>query len=105
MAPVPLAPSTLEGCNAGVEAYETGDYINGALADLTRAGVVARERFGLWSYVLRILTGVEKARGANFPTAAAAMEAEETAAASVVPNRSLAEEVISFMQAKNGGAG
>lgn len=76
-----------------------GDYINGALADRTRAGVVALERSGLWSYVLRTLTGMGKARGANFPTAA------ETVAAPVEPNRSLAEEVISFMQAKNGGIG
>ena len=80
-----------------------GDYINGNLAGRTRAGIVALERSGLWSYVVRTLVGVEKGRGANYPTAAAAMEAA-AAAAPVKPNRTLAAEVLSFMR-KNGGAG
>ena len=72
-----------------------GDYINGNLAGRTRAGIVALERSGLWSFVLRTLAGVEKGRGANYPTAAAAP---------AMPNRTLAAEVLSFMR-KNGGAG
>lgn len=71
-----------------------GDYINGNLAGRTRAGIVALERSGLWSFVVLTLAGVEKGRGANYPTAAAP----------AMPNRTLAAEVLSFMR-KNGGAG
>ena len=80
------------------------DWINGQLADRTRAGIVSLERSGLWAYVVRTLQGQEKGRGANYPTAVAAMQAAETAAAPVEPNRNLAAQVMTFMRAKNEGA-
>ena len=64
-----------------------GDWINSQLANRTRAGIVSLERSGLWAYVVRTLQGQEKGRGANYPTAAAAMQAAETAAAPVEPKR------------------
>jgi len=51
-----------------------GDYINGDLANRTRAAVVALECSGLWSYVVRDrATGEDQGRGANYPTAQGAM--------------------------------
>ena len=83
-----------------------GDYINGELANRTRAAVVALERSGLWSFVVRNrATGEDLGRGANYPTAQAAMDAAETEAeaAPVEPNRALAAQVMEFMQAKQRG--
>ena len=81
-----------------------GDYINGDLANRTRAAVVALERSGLWSFVVRDrATGEDLGRGANYPSAQAAMDAAETEAAPVEPNRALAAQVIDFMQAKQRG--
>ncbi len=83
-----------------------GDYINGDLANRMRAAVVALERSGLWSFVVRDrATGEDLGRGANHPTAQAAMDAAETEAeaAPVEPNRALAAQVMEFMQAKQRG--
>ncbi len=81
-----------------------GDYINGDLASRTRAAVVALERSGLWSFVVRDrATGEDRGRGANYPTAQAAMDAAEAEAAPVEPNRALAAQVMEFMQAKQRG--
>jgi len=83
-----------------------GDYINGDLANRTRAAVVALERSGLWSFVVRDrATGEDQGRGANYPTAQGAMDAAEVEAeaAPVEPNRALAAQVIDFMQAKQRG--
>ncbi|MDE0462106.1 MAG: hypothetical protein OXH93_06855 [Caldilineaceae bacterium] len=80
-----------------------GDYINGDLADRTRAAVVALERSGLWSFVVRDrATGEDQGRGANYPTAQAAMDAAEVEAeaAPVEPNQALAAQVIDYMRAK-----
>ncbi len=83
-----------------------GDYINGELANRTRAAVVALERSGLWSFVVRDrVTGEDQGRGANYPTAQAAMDAAEVEAeaAPVEPNRALTAQVIDFMRAKRRG--
>ncbi len=81
-----------------------GDYINGDLANRTRAAVVALERSGLWSFVVRDrVTGEDQGRGANYATAQAAMDAAEAEAAPVAPNRALAAQVMEFMQAKQKG--
>ena len=78
-----------------------GDYINGDLANRTLAAVVALERSGLWSYVVRDrATGEDQGRGANYPTAQGAMDAAEAEAAPVEPHRAPAAQVIGFMQAK-----
>ncbi|MDE0068381.1 MAG: hypothetical protein OXO48_01610 [Caldilineaceae bacterium] len=81
-----------------------GDYINGDLANRTLAAVVALERSGLWSYVLRDrATGEDQGRGANYPTDQGAMDAAEAEAAPVEPHRAPAAQVIDFMQAKQRG--
>ena len=83
-----------------------GDYINGDLANRTRGAVVALERSGLWSFVVRDrATGEDQGSGKNYPTAQAAMDAAETEAeaAPVEPNRALAAQVMDFMQAKQRG--
>lgn len=77
-----------------------GDWINGQLANRTRAGIVSLERSGLWAYVVRTLRGQETGRGANYPTAVAAMQAAEADAAPVEPNRDLAAQVMAFMRDK-----
>ncbi|MCY3904849.1 MAG: hypothetical protein OXF76_16935 [Caldilineaceae bacterium] len=81
-----------------------GDYINGDLASRTLAAVVALERSGLWSYVVRDrATGEDQGRGANYPTDQGAMDAAEAEAAPVEPHRAPAAQVIDFMQAKQRG--
>ncbi len=81
-----------------------GDYINGDLANRTRAAVVALERSGLCSFVVRDrATGEDQGRGANYPTAQAAMDAAEAEAAPVALNQALAAQVMDFMQAKQRG--
>lgn len=82
-----------------------GDWINGQLAGRTRAGIVSLERSGLWAYVVRTLQGQETGRGANYPTAVAAMQAAEldAEAAPGEPNRDLAAQVMAFMRAKSEG--
>lgn len=81
-----------------------GDYINGELAGRTRAGIVSLARSGLWAYVVRDLNGQEKGRGANFPTAAAAMQAAEAFTTPAEPNHALAAQVMAFLRTKTEGA-
>lgn len=80
-----------------------GDYINSGLANRTRAAVVSLERSGLWAFVVRTLQGQEKGQGRNYPTAAAAMQAAEAAAAPAKPKREIAAQVIDYLSAKQEG--
>ena len=80
-----------------------GDYINSELANRTRAAVVSLERSGLWSFVVRTLQGQERARGRNYPTAAAAMQAAEAATAPAKPNKEIVSQVMDYLSAKQGG--
>ncbi len=81
-----------------------GDYINSELANRTRAAVVSLERSGLWAFVVRTLQGQEKARGRNYPTAAAAMQAAEATIAPAEPNREIAAQVMDHLNARQRGA-
>ena len=81
-----------------------GDYINSELANRTRAAVVSLERSGLWAFVVRTLQGQEKARGRNYPTAAAAMQAAEASIAPAEPNREITAQVMDHLNAKQRGA-
>lgn len=81
-----------------------GDYINSELANRTRAAVVSLERSGLWAFVVRTLQGQEKARGRNYATAAAAMQAAEASIAPAEPNREIAAQVMDHLIAKQRGA-
>ena len=80
-----------------------GDYINSELANRTRAAAVSLERSGLWAFVVRTLQGQEKRRCRNCPTAAAAMQAAEAAAAPAKTNKEIAAQVMDYMNAKQEG--
>ena len=80
-----------------------GDYINSELANRTRAAVVSLERSGLWAFVVRTIKGQEKARGRNYPTAAAAMQAAEAATTPAKPNKKMASQVMDYLNARQKG--
>ena len=84
----------------GWQLTRRGDYINSELANRTRAAVVSLERSGLWALVVRTLQGQEKARGRNYPTATAAMQAAEASIAPAEPNREIATQVMDHLDAK-----